>query len=143
MKLTERERWDLDGLTAEQLAAYWRLRKAESHNMAMVLLLQQAPGQIRVDERWALADGGRGKYQPGLAEYTGDPFAYCSSRAELNEKCGMKGARVLDGPMGVPKADRQAAQAGPVLSPQDRFEPDRDTRAALAQMAKEVGGRAG
>lgn len=101
------EEAELQGLTDEQRAHYERVRAhGESHGWALMVATRTFPGVTRRDERWRGTQDGkrmgvrgvRGKYQPGLAEYPGDPHAFCESMGDARRRAEQIGAKITDRP---------------------------------------------
>lgn len=96
-------------LGPERYERYEELRaRGNTHNMAMILASQRAPGTDRTDERWRLmrdpeshARGlkGTGKYQPGLARFPGDPQAVVHSRKDAKRVAEKNGWKIQNEPM--------------------------------------------
>lgn len=98
----------IHGLTPDQQADYEAaIQRGESHNMALIVATQQAPGGNFRDERWRLSDERetwrtdvpQGKYQAGLARYPGDKRAFVQSRSEAAALARKMGRTIHDGPV--------------------------------------------
>ena len=92
-------------LTPQQQVDYDRMRaKGVGRNLAYIMASQTAPGMDRTDERWRGSDdrrehgnrAPRGKYQPGIARYPGDPAAFVQSRGEARDRAEQFGLDIID-----------------------------------------------
>lgn len=105
--LSNEEHAELDGLDAEQVARYFECRdRGDSHNWALMVASDSWPRIATRDDRWGRCNDGkrmgvrgvRGKYQPALAEFPGDPQAFCESMGDARRRADQLGVTITDRP---------------------------------------------
>jgi len=105
--LSDLEAAELEKLDVLQLARYHNARaRGDSHKWAIMVATDSWPRIATRDNRWGLAQDGRqmgvkgvrGKYQPALAEYPGDPRAFCESMGDARRRAAQLGVTITDRP---------------------------------------------